>query len=256
MSVFTLVALNAANGSLIPFVFDVESEYLRALEMARDAGRLVTEAGEDYVTDADEFSAWLEQSKANPDNPRMPAMLERALVLCAYRTIEDHVSDLQRDDGTPAENKELRDCAIANALEDAANILGLELGTPENYGDALHALHEFVDANYPPTFALDDDGHAVALPEDVERDDTLGDVLSLIGPRKVRVSARGVALFNAQWPCSNLRTDRAYWFEFSDDGELVDSDVPNEDDGDACVAMSEDCARWFTDGDAPAWCAP
>lgn len=78
--------------------------------------------------------------------------------------------------------------------------------------------------------------------------------LSMVGERKVRVSPAGVALFNAQWPCSELRPDRAYWFEFDCDGDLVDCDVPHTDDGAAAVAMADDCKEWLEDGTVPAWC--
>lgn len=69
--------------------------------------------------------------------------------------------------------------------------------------------------------------------------------LSLVGPRKVRISSEGVALFNAYWPCSTLRSSRAYWFEFDAYGDLVDTDVPEHDDGSAAVALAADCQEWM-----------
>lgn len=69
--------------------------------------------------------------------------------------------------------------------------------------------------------------------------------LSLVGPRKVRISREGVAVFNAYWPCSKLRPTRAYWFEFDDDGNLVDTDVPEHDDGPEAAALSADCLEWL-----------
>lgn len=77
--------------------------------------------------------------------------------------------------------------------------------------------------------------------------------LTLVGPRKVRVSREGVASFNRGWPCSELRFSRAYWFEFNAAGDLIDSDLPHTDDGPAAAAMCEDCKAWLFDGTAPDW---
>ena len=71
--------------------------------------------------------------------------------------------------------------------------------------------------------------------------------------RKVIVSRQAVALFNAQWPCSTLRTSRAYWFEFDESGDLVDTDYPESDDGPAALALAEDCRAFLDDGTAPDW---
>jgi hypothetical protein len=73
-------------------------------------------------------------------------------------------------------------------------------------------------------------------------------------PRKVIVSREGVAAFNSSWPCSELR-DRSYWFEFDDSGDLVDSDVPEHDDGSAANAMAEDCRVWLFQDENPEWAA-
>jgi hypothetical protein len=70
--------------------------------------------------------------------------------------------------------------------------------------------------------------------------------------RKVIVSREEVAQFNAQWPCSSLR-DRSYWFEFEVNGDLVDTDVPEQDDGSAALALSKDCQRFLFDGESPDW---
>ena len=70
--------------------------------------------------------------------------------------------------------------------------------------------------------------------------------------RKVIVSRDAVAVFNLQWPCSTLR-DRSYWFEFATNGDLVDTDVPEHDDGPAATAMAGDCQAWLDDCDMPAW---
>lgn len=78
-------------------------------------------------------------------------------------------------------------------------------------------------------------------------------VLSLVGPRKVRVSKDGVASFNRGWPCSELRATRAYWFEFDADGDLVDTDLPHTDGGSAATAMAADCQAWLDEGVTPEW---
>lgn len=78
-------------------------------------------------------------------------------------------------------------------------------------------------------------------------------IISEVQPRKVRVSATGVALFNSRWPCSTLRDSRAYWFEFDEGGDLVDCDVPEHDDGPAAAAMADDCKAWLDDGERPEW---
>ena len=77
--------------------------------------------------------------------------------------------------------------------------------------------------------------------------------ISLIAPRKVRVSKDGVRLFNNRWPCSELDARRAYWFEFDESQDLVDTDVPEHSDGGAAIAMSQDCQRWLFDNELPEW---
>lgn len=78
-------------------------------------------------------------------------------------------------------------------------------------------------------------------------------IIGLVGPRKVRVSATGVALFNRHWPCSTLRESRAYWFEFDESGDLVDCDVPEHDDGPSAAALAADCLAWLDDDARPEW---
>jgi len=74
--------------------------------------------------------------------------------------------------------------------------------------------------------------------------------LDKINPRKVIVSREYVRVFNRMWPCSPLSSDRHYWFEFDEAGDLVDHDVPNEQDGDAASALSQDASE-FLKGDLP-----
>lgn len=78
-------------------------------------------------------------------------------------------------------------------------------------------------------------------------------MLSLVAPRKVRVAPEGVAAFNRRWPGSTLRDSRAYWFEFDESGDLIDTDCPEHDDGPAAVAMAADCLAWLDDDESPEW---
>ena len=59
--------------------------------------------------------------------------------------------------------------------------------------------------------------------------------------RKVIFSRSDVAEFRAGWPCCKLQ-DRSYWFEFDSDGDLIDCDVPEQDDGPEAAAMA--CDAW------------
>lgn len=74
-----------------------------------------------------------------------------------------------------------------------------------------------------------------------------------IQPRKIWVSPTAVALFNSQWPCSELRSSRAYWFGFDESGDLVDTDCPQHDDGPAAAAMADDCKAFLFDDVLPDW---
>ena len=69
-------------------------------------------------------------------------------------------------------------------------------------------------------------------------------------PRKVRVSQAEVALFRRGWPCSNLR-DRAYWFEFDSNMDLVDTDVPERDDGAGAAALADDAKKFLFGSNQP-----
>lgn len=71
--------------------------------------------------------------------------------------------------------------------------------------------------------------------------------------RKVIVSGFAVASFNRAWPCSSLRSTRSYWFEFDAAGDLVDTDCPDQDDGPAASAMSDDCRAFLIDNIRPEW---
>ena len=73
---------------------------------------------------------------------------------------------------------------------------------------------------------------------------------------KVIVPRAAVALFNLQWPCSTLRDSRAYWFEFDDGGDLVDTDCPEQDGGPAVAAIADDCKAWLFDDTDPDWFLP
>lgn len=77
--------------------------------------------------------------------------------------------------------------------------------------------------------------------------------LTVMG-RKVIVSRDGVESFNRGWPASKLRSTRAYWFEFDSRGDLVDTDVPEQDDGPEASAMADDCKAFLLEGVQPDWC--
>ena len=62
--------------------------------------------------------------------------------------------------------------------------------------------------------------------------------------RKVLVGREEVRLFRAGWPCVELR-DRSYWFEFAADGDLVDCDVPEHDDGTAAATLAGEARAFF-----------
>ena len=83
--------------------------------------------------------------------------------------------------------------------------------------------------------------------------DLIDACISEVGPRKVRISRTGVGAFNLTWPCSELRDERAYWFEFDANGDLIDTDTPEQDDGLAAAALSQDCHKWLFSGDVPEW---
>ncbi len=74
--------------------------------------------------------------------------------------------------------------------------------------------------------------------------------------RKVIASRTAVRLFNATWPCSELSSDRHYWFEFDTDGDLIDTDVPEHSDGPAAAAMADDCKAFLMDGIEADWMVP
>lgn len=77
--------------------------------------------------------------------------------------------------------------------------------------------------------------------------------MHIISAHKVYVSRRDVESFNRGWPCSTLRASRAYWFEFDESGDLVDTDCPEQDDGPAASAMADDCKAYLFDDLAPSW---
>lgn len=77
--------------------------------------------------------------------------------------------------------------------------------------------------------------------------------MATIQGRKVIVECQEVVAFNAKWPCSELRSTRRYWFEFDARGDLIDVDVPEQDDGRAAAAMADDCKAYLFDGVKAEW---
>lgn len=63
---------------------------------------------------------------------------------------------------------------------------------------------------------------------------------------KVIISRDEVRALNATFPCSELSNDRAYWFEFDPtNGDLVDTDVPEHNDGAAALALAHDAYEFL-----------
>lgn len=67
---------------------------------------------------------------------------------------------------------------------------------------------------------------------------------TLLNGNKVRFSKEEVRLFMYGYPCSGLR-ERSYWFEFDNNGDLVDTDVPEHDDGEGASALSQEASVFF-----------
>lgn len=78
-------------------------------------------------------------------------------------------------------------------------------------------------------------------------------MIEIIGKNKVRVSRYGIREFNRMFPCSTLRDTRSYWFEFDDNENLIDTDCPEQDDGPAATAISQDCQEFLFRDIDPAW---
>lgn len=74
-----------------------------------------------------------------------------------------------------------------------------------------------------------------------------------ISARKIRVTRAGVRSFNAAWSCSKLQPERSYWFEFDRDGDLIDTDVPEHENGPEASAMADDCREYLLSGQLAAW---
>ena len=82
------------------------------------------------------------------------------------------------------------------------------------------------------------------------------DIIRADSYNRVFVSHIGVRLFNAQWPCSKLRDTRSYWFQFDERNEdLIDTDMPESDDGPEASALADDCKAFLFDSITPDWAA-
>ena len=74
-----------------------------------------------------------------------------------------------------------------------------------------------------------------------------------IGRYKIRFSEDEVLAFKKSWPCSGLQ-DRSYWFEFEGSKygfTLVDTDLPEQDDGVAALALSHEAQRYLEELTSP-----
>jgi hypothetical protein len=77
-----------------------------------------------------------------------------------------------------------------------------------------------------------------------------------VGKNKVRFTKEEVSNFIQSWPGVE-DPQRSYWFEFDDNDDLVDTDVPNEQDGSWTVALAYDAKEWReSNRDAPISSAP
>jgi hypothetical protein len=63
---------------------------------------------------------------------------------------------------------------------------------------------------------------------------------------KVGFTRKEINEFNSKWPGSKLQ-DRSYWFDFSTNGDLVDTDVPEQDEGSESLALSQDAWQFYQD---------
>ena len=71
----------------------------------------------------------------------------------------------------------------------------------------------------------------------------------LVGPRKVRFTEAEVVEFMDVCPGSGLR-NRSYWFEFDASGYLIESDVPEHDDGPGATALGGQAQAWLFENQA------
>lgn len=71
--------------------------------------------------------------------------------------------------------------------------------------------------------------------------------------RTVFVTRYETIAFNQAWPCSELRTDREHWFTFETNGDLVDHNLTDREDGSAASAMADDCKAYLERGECPDW---
>lgn len=63
-------------------------------------------------------------------------------------------------------------------------------------------------------------------------------------PNKIGFSGAEVVDFMRTFPCSGLR-ERSYWFEFDSEGNLIDTDVPEHDDGPGATALCEQAHEYW-----------
>jgi hypothetical protein len=85
----------------------------------------------------------------------MNANLHDAAVTLACVFVEErYLAEMQRDDDP---DRDHRNGALANCLEEAADIVGLNVDDPETFGGLLERVHDFADANYPHP-AADEEG--------------------------------------------------------------------------------------------------
>ena len=65
-------------------------------------------------------------------------------------------------------------------------------------------------------------------------------------PLKVIYTKSDVIAFRSRFPDSGLR-DRSYWFEFDREGDLIDTDIPEHDDGPGASALAQNAKEFLFD---------
>jgi len=75
--------------------------------------------------------------------------------------------------------------------------------------------------------------------------------MRIINGNKVFFSTNDVRMFARTWPGCILQ-DRAYWFEFDGEGNLVDTNIPENEDGLEAIALADDAGQYMA-GTRPRW---
>lgn len=74
-----------------------------------------------------------------------------------------------------------------------------------------------------------------------------------ISNRKVTLSSYDMEDFSVVWPGLNYTPNRQYWFEFDINGNLVDCNVHEHEDGYWATVLASDCFDYLFKGIKPNW---